>query len=450
MIVHGLRSLSRFIQRRIVLLLSVIVYIVTFSLTYKYLCAPVYEFYGLSYASVAASHLFFSWIWCVIPAIWMPTDLRRPSQLLFLILYFLIYIPLMLLAHHVSLPEIPPREALVLLVFVFVGFSIIQSVYVVPLIKLKSVPISARLFWIIFWAFLFLLFAYVLIKLIPVFRLANLAEIYDVRSASSERVLSSGTRFGFYAAMWLGGFFLPFCFAVGAFAKRYSLVIVSLAGYVLLFGLQGTKTTLFAPIFLTAIYIWSTRIEKNPISGFALALSVLLSLPALVTPVLPGFISKWYVAVVHFRTFALPSLMFFQHYDFFQTHEVTHMSHISGINLILDNPYAELGIPKTIGLYYYGRLAGANAVFWGADGLAGFGLYGIIFMSMVCASVFWLIDCLSRNLDARFIMVAIGFVATCFANVSLFTTLVSGGLVIFMGCFYILPDKGFLKFVRMH
>jgi hypothetical protein len=148
-----------------------------------------------------------------------------------------------------------------------------------------------------------------------------------------------------------------------------------------------------------------------------------------------------YIAVVHSRLFTIPPLTIPQYFDFFQTHPVTHLSHVTGINWLLQYPY-ELDLPYTVGTFYYHSPVGLNSGMWAGDGLAGFGLWGIPLMSVICAVVFLLLDCASADLDPRFVGLGLTFCTAVFGNVSLFTTLVTGGLGLLILTALVAPRGG--------
>jgi hypothetical protein len=120
------------------------------------------------------------------------------------------------------------------------------------------------------------------------------------------------------------------------------------------------------------------------------------------------------------------------------------MSHVNGVNLFVHYPYDE-AYSMIIGEYFYGSILNLNAGLWAGDGLAGFGPKGIVIMSFVCAIVFYILDCLSRSFDARFVAVSITFATITFANASLSTTLLSGGLGFLMLVLFVLPNKGLFQ-----
>lgn len=429
-------------KQRILVILSVMFYVIVFNVTYKQLVASTYDYFGFSYNPPALGYLLLSWIVSIIPALWMPIEFKRPSLLLFYFQYVILFIPSVFILYHSSKPIIPPEVVLDLVLLMFIGLSIIQGVYLLPILRLKCIRV--RYFSVFFILFMVALLGYILLKLSANFRLVNLTEIYEVRSAMKEMALASGSRLVFYAQTWMAGFFLPFCFAVGAFSKRWRIIAFVALGYLVLFGVGGSKTTLFSLLYITFVFLWLTRTKQYVTSAFIWGLSLLLAVPVLFGVVLPPIITTWYVAIVHVRTFAIPSLLIAQYYEFFQNNPLTYMSHVKGVNLFIDYPYDE-PYSMIIGDYFYHRIINSNAGLWAGDGLAGFGPSGIIIMSVVCAIVFYLLDCLSRQYDARFVAVGITFVATSFMNAPLSIALLSGGLGFTMITLLVLPNKGLLK-----
>jgi hypothetical protein len=122
----------------------------------------------------------------------------------------------------------------------------------------------------------------------------------------------------------------------------------------------------------------------------------------------------------------------------------TYFSHVRGIGWAVPYPY-QLDLPRTVGWHYYGELVGSNANFWAGDGLAGFGLPGLVLMSLACGMLFWLFDSLSSHLEPGFVTVAAAFIAISFGNISLPTLLLSGGLGLLMLCLYLMPRQGWTE-----
>jgi hypothetical protein len=219
---------------------------------------------------------------------------------------------------------------------------------------------------------------------------------------------------------------------------------LALGGYLFLYGIGGSKSVMMAIVLLPLLYLWLNCFKKNVLPVFVWGLSAVLMFGLLLKAAGFHTIAYWYVAVVHMRTFSIPAQMMAQFYKFFDQHPLTYLSHAKGFSIFITNPYG-MDIPRTVGTFFYGSPVGANSGFWAGDGIAGFGLPGIIIMSSLCAMLFWLFDNLCRRLDPCFVIIAAGFLAISFTNTSLFTTLSSGGLGLLMLAVFVLPDKGILQ-----
>lgn len=430
------------INARFFLILGVVAYISAFLFSYEQWVAPRYAGWGLSYREVPAGYILISWALCLISALWMPRDLTRPSQLLFYIQYFVIFIPTSFILYHSGRPGLPPEEVLIIILALFSGLTILQASYKLPLLDIKRDGLSARVFWRVFWCVAVGLAVYLLSVFGSRFQLADFKGIYDVRRASSEIVAASGSTFVGYAQMWLSGFILPFLFSVGVFRRRWGFVVTAAAGYLYLLGIGGSKSTMLAVVYLSAIYFLVRSGGKNAGVKIAICFAGLLLFPAAfaLTESAGGAIDTWYVAIIHTRIFNIPQLSIGQYYSFFENHPLTYGSHISGINQFITYPY-DMDMPRTIGKYFYHAELTANVNMWAQDGIASFGLMGIPIVSAIAAVVFWFFDSIAKLHDVRFVTVTLGNIALIFANGSLFTTIISGGLFLLIVTLYFYPAE---------
>ncbi len=418
-------------------MLGVVAYIGAFLFSYEQWVAPRYAGWGLSYRDVPAGYIQISWVLCLISALWMPRDLTRPSQLLFFIQYFVIFIPTSFILYHAGRPELPPDEVLIIVLALFSGLTVLQASYKLPLLVIRRDGLSHRAFWRIFWCVAAGLVIYLLTVFGSHFQLASFKGIYGVRKVADELMTASGSSFSGYAQTWLSGFILPFLFSVGVFRRRWDFVVIAAAGYFYLLGVGGSKTTMLAMVYLSAIYLLVRSGGKNAGVKIAICFAGLLLFPAVLTLTgsAGGTIDTWYVAIIHSRIFNIPALSIGQYYSFFENHPLTYGSHISGINQFVIYPY-DMDIPRTVGKYFYHAELTANVNMWAQDGIASFGLVGIPIVSTIAAVVFWLIDSIASRHDSRFVTVALGNIALSFANISLFTTIISGGLFLLIVALY--------------
>jgi hypothetical protein len=431
---------KKIVGTRIFLLLGVSVYICAFLYSYEQWVVPRYEGWGMSYRDVPLAYILTSWALCLIAALWIPRDLKRPSQLLFFIQYFVIFIPTSFVLYHSGRPELPPEEVFVIVLALFSGLTILQAGYKLPLLVVKGHSLSGKTFWRVFWCGTAGLIIYLLTVFGSHFQLADFQDIYDVRSASSELVEASGSAFAGYAQMWLSGFILPFIFSVGVFRRNWSFVAMAAVGYLYLLGIGGSKSTMLAMVYLSAIYLLVRDGGRNASLKIGICFSGLLLFPAVLDPagVAGGAIDTWYVAIIHSRIFTIPQLSIGQYYDFFKSNPLTYGSHITGVNLLVTYPYS-MDIPRTIGRYFYDSELTANVNMWAQDGIASFGLIGIPIVSAIAAVIFLFFDSIARLHDHRFVTVSLGNIALIFANGSIFTTIISGGFLLLTITLYFYP-----------
>jgi len=425
------------INARVFLILGVVAYTSAFLFSYEQWVVPIYEVWGMTYRDVPAGYILTSWILCLVPALWMPGDLTRPSQLLFFIQYFVIFIPTSFILYHSGRPELPPEEVLVIVLALFFGLTILQAIYKIPLLDIKRFGFSPKAFWSVFWFGSAGLFIYLLTIFGSYFQLADFEGIYAVRSSSSDLIEASGSSFAGYAQMWLSGFILPFLFSVGVFRRRWGFIAIAVAGYLYLLGIGGSKSNMLAIVYLSAIYFLVRTGGKNAGVKIAICFAGLLLFPTILglTGEAGETINKWYLAIIHSRIFCIPQLSIGQYYNFFESHPLTYGSHISGINLLVTYPY-DMDVPRTIGRYFYDAELTANVNMWAQDGIASFGLIGIPIVSAIAALIFWFFDSIARLHDPRFVTVALGNIALSFANISVFTTIVSAGFFLLIIALY--------------
>jgi hypothetical protein len=424
-------------KARVHLVIGVFLYISAFLFSYEEWVVPRYEDWGMGSRDVPIEYIISSWVFCLIPSLWMPINLSRPSQLLFCIQYFIIFIPASFVIYNSVRPELDPEQVFYLVLSLFSGLSIIQASYSLKLFQIKQKLITEKLFWSFFGVVTFSILINLFMVFGDYFQLADFQDIYDVRQLSDEISEASESSFSGYSKMWLSGFILPFMFSVGVFRRNWILVAIVAAGYVYLLGISGSKSTMLAIIYLSAIYFLVRSGGKDFGLKILLGLSFLLIFPFFIvlTNGIGGLIDKWYVAIIHARIFTIPQLSIGQYYDFFQNQPLTYGSHINGINLVVPYPY-EGDIPRTIGRYFYDAELTANVNMWAQDGIASFGLIGIPIVSAIAALIFWFFDSIARLHDPRFVTVALGNIALSFANISLFTTIVSAGFLLLIIALY--------------
>jgi hypothetical protein len=246
-----------------------------------------------------------------------------------------------------------------------------------------------------------------------------------------------------YAVMWLSGSFIPFLMSWALLRKRPLAFAIGTAVLVLLYSTAGLKSILTSIVMTPALY-FMMRGDRVPSTIKMVGVTVLLFLTLNAANMLVEEVSTFQFllsAIVFARTFGGPGLLTAMYQDFFANHPLTYYSHINGINLIVPYPY-ENGIGFEVGYFYSRNLElNSNAHLWCTDGLAAMGLPGILLISALCALVFWILDSAAAGHSPVFSATAVSFTALNLGNVSLFTTLLSGGLFFTILILYVMPRE---------
>jgi hypothetical protein len=198
-----------------------------------------------------------------------------------------------------------------------------------------------------------------------------------------------------------------------------------------------------APLIGVAFY-YTIKMDKGgwvPKIGLAFA-GILFGLTTLVIGAKPGAVFNIATVALE-RTFAAEGLFIGEYNYFFEAFPHTHLGNVNGINLFVTDPYT-LPVGMEMSAFYgiarteNGRV-NMNANFFATDGIGGFGLPGILVMGLLCAAVFWVLDSSARRYPLEFSTSALTMIIISLANVSLFTTLLSNGLLVWILIFVIMP-----------
>lgn len=424
---------------RLLLLGAICLYCAVFLSTYRFVLYPRFGYFGAGFNFHLGVDLWLLVVLLiVVPGACLPTRLDNPSNFLLWVLYFVVYAPAIILAFHSSRPLLPDPQRVRLAATLFAGFSLILAAqWLVPRVALSPPIIPLPVFWLLWLALAAACAGYLAVTLGSSARLLSLADVYLQRDTAVAALAATGSRFGGYAFAWMNGLVLPMLYAIGSFTRRWLLCVLAIAGYAMLFSVWGGKASLFTPVALLGLTLVLRLPRRHMATLVCLSMTCLLLLPLVWfgDGLFVSLIREWMVALIHQRTFTSSALLITQYLDFFDLNQLTLGSHVSGINTFVMYPY-ERDIPRTIGLHYYGGPVTANVNFWAQDGIAAFGLPGVVLMSIVCSGVFWLIDVAARHLDSRFVVLCLCYTATNFSDTGLFTTLVTGGLFLLIVSFW--------------
>ncbi|MCU1308000.1 MAG: hypothetical protein JWN45_2695 [Acidobacteriaceae bacterium] len=431
------------LRRRGLLILGIFLFAAAFQLAYIGWLSPSFGYAGFEYKAPPSGYIAIAWLLSILPALWSPIALTRPSQLIYWILYLTVFIPSMFVPLYIALN--PPKEVLQLMLAIFAGFCLIGLAYSLPLPRIKFATPSRSVYWAVFGV----VSVSLVIWIVGVFRgslhLVSFADVYELRYAADDIIAGSGAG---YALIWLSSSINPLLMARGLVYGRKLLFVTGVCGQLLGYSAAGSKSMILSILAMTILY----ALLRRSSSGFALQLvwGVVLCFGTLYSLAMISGLGNsplvfYALSITFMRTFGFPGMLSAQYYDFFQVHPNTYFSHVHGINLLVHYPYQEpLGIE--IGHHYVGYFnVNWNAHFWATDGIAGIGLTGVLGMSLICCLVFWLLDTAASGHRPAFAALSLTFVALNISNTSLFTTFLSGGMLLSMILLLLLPRDAVVR-----
>jgi O-antigen polymerase len=419
------------------LLLGILTFVGAYNWVYLTWLHPTFDYIGFAYEAPPWIYVVLAWGLSVSPAIWMPIVVRRPSQLILWVLYLSVFIPSMFVPLYAAYQ--PLNEVVLLMLALYFGFVLMSCGSLAPLVRIPSIRIHQAAVMPSVCLITLFLMAWVVVVFAGHFRLVSFGEVYqEIRFAGAE--VAQGTGVG-YAVMWLAGAFHPFLMTWGLIYRRPGYFMLGALGQVLLYCTAGLKIILLSTVLFPSFYLAlagrSARFGLRLTWTAVLVFLLLNSANLLVEDV--GKTQFMLAALVFLRSFGLTGLTTAQYQDFFSAHPFTHFSHVKGLDALIDYPY-QGPIGKEIGFFYSSNLDyNANAHLWAMDGLAGAGLWGVIAISILGGLVFWLLDNAARGHKPVFAAMTVCFAAFNLSNVSLFTSLFSGGLIFIILLLYLMP-----------
>jgi hypothetical protein len=428
-------------RQRLLLVFGVACYVALFQWMYEYYLFPTWDYFGFHYEPPPWPYLALAWILSISPGLWMPMKLERPSQLAYWVLFVAVFIPSIFVPLYVGLDT--PQEVSMLMLALFAGFASMGCCYRVPLLRAPQTSISSGSFWKWFGATSAVLALWMLVVFRHHLQFLSFNDIYDLRGIQND--VSEGTLVN-YAFMLLTGAFNPFLMGCGLFYRRKWLLLAGVLGQLLVYSVGGTKGSILSIVFISGFYALF-RLGRQPFGlklvfgTLALVGGLCLSFAFAGFDVAPLQLHSVVLFVVLMRTFSSNGLMTAWYFNFFQTNPHTFYSHVKGIDWFVHFPYDRTAALEIGSVFMGSPDADPTAHFWAIDGIGAMGLPGILLISIFCAVVFWALDSASQRHDPRLAALLTCYAAYNIANISLFTSLFSGGLAMLILGLYLMPPK---------
>lgn len=402
-------------------MLLVGVYSVVYDFIFVDFVVALFSYIGVDYVPLDA---FSGLIWftlSVFPMLFY-RGIKRPSDYLNIFLYIFVYIPFV---HATSVMYGIGAMERMLYNGVMCGlFSLYFLSSKLPRLfrKMKTAPLlPVRWIEVVTLALTLLLIA-VNIKnmhFVNIFTQSDL--MYELRAEISEE--GAGGVFD-YIKGWLYGAFYPFLLVGYLKNRRWVKSAGVLAAYFAMFMMDMQKMTFLLPFFLILLYFtihrFSQRIRSR-LHAFLLLVLVILSCVFLAFE--DDKIVFALASILILRTICVGGWLTEFYLTFFQDHPYTYFSHVNIVNAFTHAyPYND-----ALGRVVANGTMNANANFFLTDGVAAWGVMGLLIIGVIYYLFFNLLDAISYRYDTADMMVIITPMVSYLLNVSLFTTILSSG-----------------------
>lgn len=240
-----------------------------------------------------------------------------------------------------------------------------------------------------------------------------------------------------YLINWLVGAFAPIFLVYGLLKRKTLIIVYAFTIILLLYTINANKIFLLAlPIsFFLFKYFEKKRTYFGPIVTGTLIVLMLLAVALVYNfentdfylPALGIF------QMVLIRTVGISTYNYKYYYDFFIVNDnpKTYLSHLNVVEKFTNLYPYKTSLGQVIGDYYFNNSSyQLNSNFFITDGLCGFGLIGFILAGFFTGSLLNIVDSSAKK-HSLSVSVALTFYSTMnLANVSVFTTFLTSGLVI--------------------
>lgn len=386
---------------------------------YKNSISPTNSYQGLCFKELTFGVHAIAIGFYLLPLLWLPIKPTRPSDITIWLLYMFSYAPTTFVCFHVMKDPFP--DAILLLVALLIGLIIVDLARRHP-IKLGfhlDTPIVMPLDKIII--ILSVLLCIYIFSLIKFHFNLDFETVYERRLEVR------------YSSSLLSGYIIAFIRSVViifsvymAFVKKSKIAFIALIILsVGIFSYDGTKTSLFVPVFLVLIYFLIIYKKSNIMLNIA-------------------FLSLFFVSIIEFisldsniistlftrRIFALPGYINTLFWEYYSVHDKVMMADSIG-RFFVDSSNVTAA-PFVIGYEYFNNAeTNANTGIW-MGSYAHFGFIGIVLLSMVAGFILGLFDNLTKTKFPVLGYLVCAYIGILWSEQMLHTSMLTGGI------FYIL------------
>lgn len=270
------------------------------------------------------------------------------------------------------------------------------------------------------------------------------ADIYVQRDIGLAKSLSEG-----YIQSYFGKVVPILLIVFGLACKNRIALIAGISGLLVIYMVIATKGSI-AYIFVIPLLYFLMRNYPSLLKTRSLLLIYSAALSLLLFGVTNSDIFTLAIWLFAGRTLLITGSFIVSYYEYFTSAGFTYLKNITGIGLIIpmDSVHEKSSrwpsIGHIVGENYLGiQDLNANANFIASDGIAAFGVYGIIFIGFILSIILYIIRIITKGIDPVVVVCILIPVALTLTNGSIFSVLTSHGLFLYLIVFSYIRYKKF-------
>lgn len=412
-------------NKLVVNLATAILYVLVFRLVYVQYLFPTWGYMGYEYFSHSTMVAFLTNTLAIFPILFYKAR-KIPSDFIAIFIYIFIVAPSIVsiefgFENYSSVVSIQVVYALSMIVF----FSIKEPHATIHRIKENSISFNVYVIAVVV----------ILICCIATYRsnmrFVSVEEVYDLREETAD--LQINPIIGYFM-MWLANFFAPLFMSYGLIKRNKKYLLLGFACAMVVYMSSALKSALITPIFCIIIYMVLRKRQDSIMSLFPIIVFFFTAL-YFIGIALDNNIAYVALSLFIMRTFGISAMLTPGYISVFNSYPHTYYSHVRIINSITGMyPFKDPVLGKAVWSAYTGETdaMNANANMLLTDGIAACGIPGVIIVTILFALILNYLNRISTRHDKDFVLILLTGVIMSLSNVSLFTALLSCGLLLIL------------------
>lgn len=408
--------------------ITAFLYIILYRCIYTFYLVPTWGYMGYRVNIVNDSRILITDIITFLPILFYQSR-KKVSDYISIILYIFVYVPsiISLQLYYLNYTSIISYQVVFMLSMVLFFVSG-RNRYSQHTYKTKNNMIALK----------YHLIAGIIIVSIVVFsygshlRFVSFYDVYSLRS-DNQSISTNNPLLG-YLELWTANYFSPLFTTIGLYKRKIGLTIIGISMGCIIYAATGLKSSIMTPIITIFFYYIFSNIKNMHMKYFFPTIILGFLFLYILSKSVSNDILYIATSVIFMRTIGIAGLLTPAYIEVFNHNPYTYYSHVGLVNLITKMyPYKE-----SLGIAVWSKYSGespdnsmnANANFLLTDGVAAAGITGIILISILFYFLLVYLNKLSNRHNINVVFALLTGSLFSLTNVSLFTTLLSSGLLL--------------------